>query len=371
MRRSCSPTAPGRHPTSPLFGSFRSDHEKAQTTSDATAGCRRHCPLILLRLFTSVNSVASCSSEMRTSKQRLVFSLAISLAALALAQFRGGGRFGPAETGPIVRTEGGQLVNQDTVRTARETVPQVMDTPNWTNPPGFAPDTFTFARIIFKSPGRPALMGWLNDYPDADLNLSYRLQQLTSMRVDPDARVLKLTDLSLSEYPFIFAAQPGAMELSEEEAAALRKYLLNGGVFWADDFWGTQNWEHFESQMGRVLSGRPWMELTLEHPLFHCVFNLQGPMNKLQSPSIHFWRRSYNPNDPTTMVSGPRGPGSEEMHVRAWLDDNKRILILATHNCDNGDGWEREGENQDYFHLFSERRAYPLAINALFYLMTH
>ena len=62
---------------------------------------------------------------------------------------------------------------------------------------------------------------------------------------------------------------------------------------------------------------------------------------------------------------------SQEMHVRAWLDDNKRILILATHNCDNGDGWEREGENQDYFHLFSERRAYPLAINALFYLMTH
>jgi hypothetical protein len=38
---------------------------------------------------------------------------------------------------------------------------------------------------------------------------------------------------------------------------------------------------------------------------------------------------------------------------------------------DNGDGWEREGENEDYFHLFSEKRAYPLAINALFYLMSH
>jgi len=94
-------------------------------------------------------------------------------------------------------------------------------------------------------------------------------------------------------------------------------------------------------------------------------------MNKLQSPSIHFWRRNYNPDDPTAMVSGPRGPGSEEMHVRAWLDDNKRIMILATHNCDNGDGWEREAENPDYFHLFSETRAYPLAINALFYIMTH
>jgi hypothetical protein len=310
---------------------------------------------------------------MNTVKQRLVFGLAaISLTALALAQFRERGPgFRFEETGPMVRTEGGQWVNQETVRTARETAPQVMETPNWTNTAGFEKEVFTFARIIFKSPGRMALMGWLNDYPDSDLNLSYRLQQLTAMKVDPDGRVPKITDPSLSDFPFIFAAHPGAMELNQEEIAALRKYLLNGGVFWADDFWGTREWEHFESQMARVLNGRSWVELTLEHPLFHCVFNLQGPMNKLQSPSIHFWRRNYNPDDPTTVVSAPRGPGSEDMHVRAWLDDHQRIMILATHNCDNGDGWEREGENEEYFHLFSEKRAYPLAVNVLFYVMTH
>ena len=32
------------------------------------------------------------------------------------------------------------------------------------------------------------------DLPDADLNLSYRLQQLTSIRVDPNARLLRATD---------------------------------------------------------------------------------------------------------------------------------------------------------------------------------
>ncbi len=47
------------------------------------------------------------------------------------------------------------------------------------------------------------------------------------------------------------------------------------------------------------------------------------------------------------------------------------MMVLATHNCDNGDGWEREGENEDDFHLFSEKRAYPLGINVLFYLMRH
>jgi len=36
-----------------------------------------------------------------------------------------------------------------------------------------------------------------------------------------------------------------------------------------------------------------------------------------------------------------------------------------------GDGWEREGENTEYFHTFSETRAYPFAVNIVFYLMTH
>jgi hypothetical protein len=59
------------------------------------------------------------------------------------------------------------------------------------------------------------------------------------------------------------------------------------------------------------------------------------------------------------------------MHVRALLDDKQRISVLAFHNSDISDGWEREGENQDYFQKFSEKIAYPLGINIIFYLMTH
>jgi hypothetical protein len=285
-----------------------------------------------------------------------------------MAQFwRGGGR----DTGPMVRTEGGQWVNEDTVRTARETLPMVDLTPNWTNVPGFEHDVFTFARIVFKSPGRSAAVGWVNDYPDSDLNLSWRLQQLTSMRVDPDGRVLKLTDPALADFPFIFAAQPGGMDLAEEEVAALRRYLLNGGVFWAVDCWGTRDWERFAGQMRRVLPDRSPVELPLSHPVFHSVFDFKGPMNSLQTPSIHFWRRNRDLTDAGASASTPRGAGSEEMHVWAWLDDRQRVAILAFQNSDDGDGWEREGENEDFFHQFSERRSYPLAINVLVYLMTH
>jgi hypothetical protein len=59
------------------------------------------------------------------------------------------------------------------------------------------------------------------------------------------------------------------------------------------------------------------------------------------------------------------------MHVRAILDDKNRIMVIATHNCDNGDSWEREGEEDGFFHEFSEKRGFPLGINLIFYLMTH
>ena len=64
-------------------------------------------------------------------------------------------------------------------------------------------------------------------------------------------------------------------------------------------------------------------------------------------------------------------PDAVDMHVRAILDDKGHIMVIATHNTDNGDGWEREGENEYYFREFSEKKSYPLSINIIFYVMTH
>ncbi len=310
------------------------------------------------------------------NSRKIVLSAAVLVFSLCfcVAQFRGRGgrRFWGGDSGPIIQTEGGQVVNEDTVRTARETAPHSIDLPDWTNDPAFDKDVFTFTRIIYKSePGRPSWLGWVNDYPDGDLNLSARLQQLTSMKVDPDGRVLKLADPSLFDYPFIFMSQVGGLELRDEEVPILRKYLENGGALLADDFWGDEGWEHFEAQIKRVLPGRDWVELPMDHPLFHCVFDIHGPKKNLQVPTIQMWQRSYDPENPQSFASFFRGQGSQEPHVRAWFDGKQRIMILALHNSDTGDGWEREGENEIYFKQFSETRAYPIAVNAIFYLMTH
>lgn len=38
------------------------------------------------------------------------------------------------------------------------------------------------------------------------------------------------------------------------------------------------------------------------------------------------------------------------------------MMVIATHNTDNGDGWEREGENAYYFKNFSEKLPTRLAL---------
>src|SRR5687767_1672026 len=101
--------------------------------------------------------------------------------------------------------------------------------PQWQLEPEFARDSFTFARIKYRSTVERSSYAWWTDYPDADLNFSWRLHQLTAIRVQPDPKVIELTDKELFDYPFIFMSGVPAIVLSDEEVAALRRYLVNGG----------------------------------------------------------------------------------------------------------------------------------------------
>ncbi|MEN9677020.1 MAG: hypothetical protein RIS76_2916 [Verrucomicrobiota bacterium] len=247
-------------------------------------------------------------------------------------------------------------------RTAREMESHSTGTPVWTNAPGFTHDVFTFARIVYDSGGWGGRGGWSTDAPDSDLNFSYRLQQMTSMKVDPDGRILRLTDPELYQYPFIYIVEPGGVAFSDAEAAALRSYLLNGGFLMFDDFWGEREWANCEAKMKQVFPDRSFEELSLDHPLYHCVFDIQS---KGQVPNVHTGVQSQY-----TGVTWER-PDAREVHHRGISDDKGRLMVMATHNTDNGDGWEREGEDDYYFHNFSEKISYPLGINIVFYVMTH
>jgi hypothetical protein len=254
------------------------------------------------------------------------------------------------------------------------------DLPTWEVDKEFSQDVFTFARIQYSSgyggrgygggPGRGrggrgfrgGGGGWATDWPDSDWNFSFRLHQLTSMKVNPDGVVIELTDPDLVNYPFIYIVEPGGLVFSEPEVEALRRYLLNGGFLMVDDFWGEAEWNNFYRQIKRVFPDREPVELPLSHPVFHAVFDLK---EKPQIPSIN-----------VALAGQPYGitwerEDAREVHFKALYDDKGRMMAIICHNTDLGDGWEREGENEWYFHEFSEKKAYPLGINIVFYAMTH
>jgi hypothetical protein len=256
------------------------------------------------------------------------------------------------------------------VRTAREVPTHSADMPTWTNAPGFENDVFTFARIRYqRNPYAPHRAGYcFVDFPDADLNLSYRLQQLTTINVDPDGRVLNLTDPDLFDYPWVYMVEPGAAQFDEAQVEALRRYLNQGGFLMADDFWGPRQWASFEREMKRVFPEREFVELPMDHPIFYCVFDLRGPKNDLQVPNFWTGERSQY-----TGVTWEVHDGVEcrDVNIRALFDERGRMMVIACHNTDTGDGWEREQEYAYFFRQFSEKRAYPLGINIIFYAMTH
>jgi hypothetical protein len=234
--------------------------------------------------------------------------------------------------------------------------------PMWEHDENFAHDSFTFARVIYNSYGRGwGGDKWRTDYPESDLNFSLRLQQLTSLKVNPIPTTLELTDPRLFDYPFLYMIEVGGISLNEAEMAAMRKYCMSGGFIMIDDFWGDYALVHLLETLKRVFPDRQPYEVPLEHEIFQCVYPLK---EKPQIPSIHSWLGSgqtYERHDGDT----------RNVHYLAINDDAGRIAMFICHNTDLGDGWEQEGVDQEYFREFAVKKSYPLGINIVTYAMTH
>ncbi|NBV25405.1 MAG: DUF4159 domain-containing protein, partial [Proteobacteria bacterium] len=239
---------------------------------------------------------------MTTRSKLLLLAVLLLVGAAGFAQFGGGRR---NRGGPIHYTEGGVPVDENLVQTAREIASHSTGTPNWTNAPGFEKDVFTFVRIIRDRSSAWGGGSWITDFPDSDLNLSYRVQQMTSIKTSPLGRTIRLTNPDLFNYPWIYMVEVGSLELRDEEVPILRKYLLNGGFLMVDDFWGEAQYEGFYRQMKRVFPEREPVELEMDHPIFHSVFDIKLTKNEMQVPNSRTgeqsqhtgitWERHYDP----------------------------------------------------------------------------
>jgi len=232
--------------------------------------------------------------------------------------------------------------------------------------------SFTFCRALFGS-NRREKSGWRTDYPGADINFSIRLSELTKADVkidrggpegdEPDPVVVRLTDDALFQCPFILMEDAGTMHLRDDEVERLREYLLKGGFILSSDYHGTWAKQQFDDEMGRVLPHGEFPIVDMAPP-DHPMWNMLFPVKQLaQMASIQTWRRTGGTIE---RWNDDRGPAT----ARGIGDRKGRIVVLMLHDTDVPDGWEREGEDPEYFFRFSPD-AYSVGIDAVLYAMTH
>jgi hypothetical protein len=237
--------------------------------------------------------------------------------------------------------------------------------------PDEMPDaSFVICRLAYRRiRAEESGIGWQTDYPYAEINLSTRLAELTKTRVsrnesaEPRHYAVQPLDKALFNCPVLVASDAGTLGFTDAESERLREYFMKGGFLWADDFWGEAAWESFSHEIGKVLppSQFPIEDVAITDPMLHSQFELA---HVPQITNIQFWRRSGG------RETSERGEESRTVHLRVIRDSHRRPMVVATHNTDVADSWEREGEDPAFFLQFSPN-GYALGMDVLVYTMTH
>lgn len=154
--------------------------------------------------------------------------------------------------------------------------------------------------------------------------------------------VVRATDPGLDRYPLLYLTGHGEIRLSEEEVAALRGYLVSGGMLHADDNFGVD--PSLRREIGRLFPDEPLVELPADHPIYRIGFAQPGGL-----PKVH--EHAGGP---------PRGYG---------VFHDGRLVVFYSFNTDLGDGWEDAEVHGDPPAV--RRAAFEMGANVFLYALTH
>jgi len=196
---------------------------------------------------------------------------------------------------------------------------------------------------------------WTQDYPRADRHFLLALRRLTRIHTRSVEQPVNLDDGSVYDWPWLYAVQTGHMQLTDAQAKSMREFLLRGGFFMADDFWGDYEWQVFMTSMKKVFPDREAVELDNKDQIFHTVYDLDDRYQVASQGSVRAGR-SWKCEGCTD-------------HWRGIFDDRGRLMVAITYQSDIGDSWE-----------WADAPTYPahyaalgirIGVNYITYAMTH
>ena len=197
---------------------------------------------------------------------------------------------------------------------------------------------------------------WTQDYPRADRHFLLALRRLSRVDARSVEQPVNLDDDDdVYNWPWLYGVQLGNWQLTDRQAAKLRDYLLRGGFFMGDDFWGPAQWEVFEESMRRVFPERTVVDLEDSSPIFHSVYDLD---DRYQVPGARYLATGV-----TEKCDGC------PPYWRGIYDEKGRIAVALTVDSDLGDSWEW-ADDPRYEERFSAL-GIRIGVNYIVYAMTH
>ena len=178
----------------------------------------------------------------------------------------------------------------------------------------FQPPTFRMAKLKYNGGGdwyanRTALPN-LIDFCNKNLGTNFF----------PEESIVEPSSSEIFNYPFIYMTGHGNVVFNDQEAANLRKYLVNGGFLHIDDNYGLDKF--VRPQMKKVFPELTFVELPASHKIYNQKFKFPGGL-----PKVH--EHDGTPAQGFALI---------------W---NGRIICYYTYECDLGNGWEDLGTYPD------------------------
>jgi hypothetical protein len=210
---------------------------------------------------------------------------------------------------------------------------------------------FTFVRLQYQGFGGFSRRGapWMHDYPRGERHFMRILNEVSLVGPHMDeSNIFSLDDPELMKFPVAYMAEPGYWTMTESELEGLKAYVAKGGFLIFDDFRGYNEWANLELQINRVFPRAAWVDMPMDHPIFHAFFNID---------SMEIIPQYYDAGTPL---------------IRGLFEDNdpsKRLIAIANFNTDMSEFWEFS--DTGYRAVDENNEAFKLGVNYLIYALTH
>lgn len=174
--------------------------------------------------------------------------------------------------------------------------------------------TMTIGRLHYDGGG-----DWYAN-PSSLPNLLGAIAERTGLRVSTREKVVQLGDDEIWTVPYLHMTGHGNVHFSDAEVTILRRWLVQGGFLHASDNYGMD--ESFRREMARLFPDHPLVEVPLDHPIYHLVYDFPKGL-----PKIH------------------EHDGKPAQGFGIFLDG--RLAVFYDYQCDLGDGWEDPEVHKD------------------------